>query len=122
MNAQTGWIFWAILSACFAAMMAILAKVGIRGLDSDFATLIRTGIIPRVARRVRLRDRQVAKSLADSCACLVIPGPVRRGYRCIVGVLFPRAAARRRLAGSAGRQAQRRPRCSFRVHISRRTH
>jgi len=36
-----GWFFWAVLSACFAALTAILAKVGIRGVDSDFATLIR---------------------------------------------------------------------------------
>ena len=39
------WFFWAVLSACFAALTAILAKVGIRGVDSDFATLIRTVFI-----------------------------------------------------------------------------
>jgi transporter family protein len=37
-----GWFFWAALSACFAALTAIFAKVGIRGVDSDFATLMRT--------------------------------------------------------------------------------
>ena len=37
-----GWFFWALLSACFAALTAILAKIGIQGVDSDFATLIRT--------------------------------------------------------------------------------
>lgn len=41
----TGWFFWAALSACFAALTAIFAKVGIQGVDSDFATLIRTVII-----------------------------------------------------------------------------
>ncbi len=45
MNSQTGWLFWAVLSACFAALTAIFAKIGIRGVDSDFATLMRTGII-----------------------------------------------------------------------------
>jgi bacterial/archaeal transporter family protein len=39
------WFFWAALSACFAALTAILAKVGIAGIDSDFATLVRTVII-----------------------------------------------------------------------------
>ena len=39
------WFFWAALSACFAALTAILAKVGIQGVDSDFATLVRTVII-----------------------------------------------------------------------------
>jgi bacterial/archaeal transporter family protein len=37
-----GWFFWALLSACFAALTAVLAKIGIQGVDSDFATLIRT--------------------------------------------------------------------------------
>ncbi len=37
-----GWFFWALLSACFAAFTAVLAKIGIQGVDSDFATLIRT--------------------------------------------------------------------------------
>jgi transporter family protein len=41
----TGWFFWAILSACFAALTAVFAKVGIKGIDSDFVTLIRTVII-----------------------------------------------------------------------------
>lgn len=36
------WFFWAVLSACFAALTAIFAKIGIRGVDSDYATLIRT--------------------------------------------------------------------------------
>jgi transporter family protein len=39
------WQFWALLSATFAAMTAILAKVGIEGVNSDFATFIRTIII-----------------------------------------------------------------------------
>ena len=39
------WFFWAVLSACFAALTAIFAKIGIQGVDSDFATLIRTVII-----------------------------------------------------------------------------
>lgn len=39
------WQFWAILSAVFAALTAIFAKVGIQGINSDFATLIRTLVI-----------------------------------------------------------------------------
>ncbi len=40
-----GWFYWAILSAGFAALTAIFAKIGIQGVDSDLATLIRTLII-----------------------------------------------------------------------------
>ncbi|MGC5778576.1 EamA family transporter [Methylobacterium sp. NFXW15] len=39
------WRFWAILSAVFAAMTAILAKVGVSGVASDVATLVRTIVI-----------------------------------------------------------------------------
>src|SRR5512143_3673423 len=41
----SAWFFWAALSACFAALTAIFAKIGIQGVDSDFATLVRTVII-----------------------------------------------------------------------------
>jgi len=39
------WFVWALLSAVFAAGTAIFAKIGIRGVDSDLATLVRTFII-----------------------------------------------------------------------------
>lgn len=42
---SVGWFYWAILSAVFAALTAIFAKIGIQGVDSDLATLIRTAII-----------------------------------------------------------------------------
>jgi len=45
MATSSSWFFWAALSACFAALTAILAKLGIQGVDSDFATLLRTVII-----------------------------------------------------------------------------
>jgi transporter family protein len=45
MAADSNWFFWALLSAVFAALTAIFAKVGLAGVDSDFATLIRTVII-----------------------------------------------------------------------------
>ena len=42
---SAGWFYWALLFAIFAALTAIFAKVGIQGVDSDLATLIRTAII-----------------------------------------------------------------------------
>lgn len=39
------WLPWALLSAVFAAMTAILAKVGIASVDSDLATLLRTFVV-----------------------------------------------------------------------------
>jgi len=39
------WFHWALLSAVFAALTAIFAKIGLQGVDSDLATLVRTFII-----------------------------------------------------------------------------
>jgi bacterial/archaeal transporter family protein len=39
------WQSWALLSAAFAALTAIFAKVGIERVNSDFATLFRTIVI-----------------------------------------------------------------------------
>jgi bacterial/archaeal transporter family protein len=39
------WLVWAILSAVFAALTAIFAKIGVQGIDSTAATFIRTVII-----------------------------------------------------------------------------
>jgi bacterial/archaeal transporter family protein len=47
MNPETlsSWQLWAVLSAVFAALTAIFAKVGVEGINSDLATLIRTVIV-----------------------------------------------------------------------------
>lgn len=39
------WPAWAFLSAIFAAMTAILAKVGVQGINSNYATFIRTLVV-----------------------------------------------------------------------------
>jgi len=45
MTTASGWLVWALLSAAFAALTAIFAKIGLEGVDSDLATLIRTTVI-----------------------------------------------------------------------------
>ena len=42
---SASWFYWAALSAVFAALTAIFAKIGIQDVDSDLATLVRTAII-----------------------------------------------------------------------------
>jgi transporter family protein len=39
------WQLWALLSAAFAALTAIFAKVGVENVNSDLATFIRTAVI-----------------------------------------------------------------------------
>jgi transporter family protein len=45
MSVVNNWVFWALLSAVFAALTAIFAKIGVTDIDPDFATLIRTIVI-----------------------------------------------------------------------------
>lgn len=42
---RSSWAFWAVLSAIFAAITAILAKLGLQGVNPDYATLIRATLI-----------------------------------------------------------------------------
>ncbi|MCA9955181.1 MAG: EamA family transporter [Ardenticatenaceae bacterium] len=42
---SANWFVWALFSAIFAALTAIFAKVGLEGIDSDLATLVRTVVI-----------------------------------------------------------------------------
>ncbi len=39
------WLTWSLLSAVFAALTAILAKIGIKGVDSNLATAVRTTVV-----------------------------------------------------------------------------
>jgi transporter family protein len=45
MATTPNWFFWALSSAAFAALTAIFAKIGLEGVDSDLATLVRTAVI-----------------------------------------------------------------------------
>ena len=44
-TALSSWQFWALLSALFAALTAIFAKIGVEQINSDLATFIRTIIV-----------------------------------------------------------------------------
>ena len=45
MNLTSSWLPWALLSAAFAALTAIFAKVGVENIGSDLATFIRTVVV-----------------------------------------------------------------------------
>lgn len=74
---QTGtgksWIFYAVLSAVFAALTSILAKVGIQGIESNLGTAIRTIVVLVMAWGiVLLRKRQVNLHVIDRRSWLFI--------------------------------------------------
>jgi hypothetical protein len=85
MTGPTSWFYWAILSAVFAAMTAIFAKIGIQGVDSD---------------------RQVDKPVDTAGQNLAIFDPIWAGHWGFVGLLLSGPANRRGLQGGASGQAQ----------------
>lgn len=54
------WWIYALLSALFAALTAILAKVGIKGINSDLATAIRTIFILLIAWGIVVARKEVS--------------------------------------------------------------
>ena len=52
------WQFWAVLSAVFAALTAIFAKIGVENVNSDLATFIRTLVITAVLAIILLATGQ----------------------------------------------------------------
>lgn len=53
------WRFWALLSAGFAALTAILAKVGVSGVNSDVATFVRTVVVLALTGAILVASGQV---------------------------------------------------------------
>jgi transporter family protein len=51
------WIVWALLSALFAATTAIFAKLGVSGVDSNFATAVRTSVVVLLAWGIAFATR-----------------------------------------------------------------
>ncbi|HWB09446.1 MAG TPA: EamA family transporter [Pirellulales bacterium] len=54
------WVHWALLSAVFAGATAVLAKAGVRDIDSNLATAIRTVVILIFAWLIAWRTGQVS--------------------------------------------------------------
>ena len=57
-SALTSWQLWALLSAAFAALTAIFAKIGVETVNSDLATLIRTVVIVLVLAAILVATGQ----------------------------------------------------------------
>ncbi len=64
MELKFGWLVWALLSATFAALTAIFAKIGVANIDSDLATFIRT-VVVMAALGVILLARGLFQQIGD---------------------------------------------------------
>ncbi len=52
------WLVWSLLSALFAAMTAILAKLGVEHIDSNLATAVRTTVVVVFTWLIAFANRQ----------------------------------------------------------------
>ena len=70
------WLGWALLSAVFAGLTAVLARVGVQGVDSNLATAIRTVVILVFAWSVALyrNDQQLSTVTPRTWLFLVLSG------------------------------------------------
>jgi bacterial/archaeal transporter family protein len=74
---STSWLFWALLSAVFAAVTAIFAKNGVANINSDLATLFRTVVIAVVLAAILALTKQyqpLASISTRTYAFLALPG------------------------------------------------
>lgn len=71
------WIVYGVLSAVFAALTSILAKVGIAGVESNLGTAIRTAVVLVVSWGIvaaRGKLRQIPKVRGRELACILLSG------------------------------------------------
>src|SRR3954463_2574030 len=52
------WQFWAVISAAFAALTAIFAKIGVENISSNLATLIRAIVILAMTAAIATANRE----------------------------------------------------------------
>lgn len=58
-----GWQVWALLAAVFAALTAIFAKIGVEGVNSDYATFFRTLVVAVVLAAILIASGQMQSPL-----------------------------------------------------------
>ena len=115
------WQIWAVLSAVFAALTAIFAKIGVENINSDLATFIRTVVVLVSFVLLLFATGQFVSPGPDFGPNLDIPDSVGPWHRRVLAMLFPRPEARPGVAGRPGRQTQRGAGRDFRRAHFRRT-
>ena len=73
------WPLWAALASLFAALTAVLAKLGVKGIDPDLATLLRTLVVALCLAGLllalgKLKPGRLAQLPHGSLAALALSG------------------------------------------------
>ncbi len=82
------WAVFAVLSAVFAALTSILAKIGIDGVNSNLATAIRTMVVVAHGMGHGIFDPYTEWDHGDQQEVLAVFDLIRSGNRCILAVLL----------------------------------
>jgi len=83
------WLAYALLSAVFAALTAILAKIGIKNVDSNLATAIRTVVILVFAWGIVFWQGTFNKNFLYFSIFLSVFNTFRYCHRAFLAFLFP---------------------------------
>ena len=97
------WFVFALLSAVFAALTSILAKIGIAGVNSNLATAIRTMVVLVMAWGMVFLTNTQGGIAVISKKKLAVSDPFRSGNGCFVVMLLSCPADRRCIQGCADR-------------------
>jgi len=113
------WQLWALLSAVFAALTAIFARIGVENIGSDLATFIRTVVVLKLPHLAACHRpvRDVASDLATNLDFSHSLGPRDGSF---LALLLPRTQAWLRFDGRTDRQIERRACRSLCIRIPRR--
>lgn len=82
------WFFFALLSAVFAALTSILAKIGIEGVPSNLATAIRTVVVILMAWAMVFLTNSQTEIVNISKKKLAFSHPVWLGNRFLLALLL----------------------------------
>ena len=101
------WIFWALLSAIFAAATALLAKVGVAHVDSNLATAVRTTVVVFFTWGIALALGKHGELKDLDRRTVMYLDPERAGDGALMAVLLSRTANGAGFAGGSAGQAER---------------
>lgn len=82
------WKYYALLSALFAALTAVFAKIGVKDINSDLATAIRTSVILFITWGIVLAGNHNCWGERHQRTYMDIPYSVRCCHRSLVAVLL----------------------------------
>ena len=101
-----GWLVYAILSAIFASLTAILGKIGIAGIDSNLGTAIRTTVVLVMAWLMVFLTGKQKEILKNGEKRTGFYLPFWVSNRCFLVVLLPGASGWSGECGRSDRQIE----------------